>query len=167
MLFSYSIGFVYLFFLVAVFTDIASAINYCSYYPKHTYGYAFIFSLTGYLGIQVNFLSVEDKLFSFAIFRLFWVLSDNLEHLWQLQLQHSGKLSVLSCPLSSSPNPSPITMSTAACWWSSVFTSTCMPRIRRALWFWPLTDYFIKYEGFSMFQNFNQIECHLIISRFF
>jgi len=52
-LFSYSIGFVYLFFLVAVFTDIASAINYCSYYPKHTYGYAFIFSLTGYLGIQI------------------------------------------------------------------------------------------------------------------
>ena len=52
-LYSYSIGFVYLFFLVAVFTDIASAINYCSYYPKHTYGYAFIFSLTGYLGIQV------------------------------------------------------------------------------------------------------------------
>merc|ERR1712025_1176626 len=48
-LFSYSIGFVYLFFLVAVFTDIASAINYCSYYPKQTYGYAFIFSLTGYL----------------------------------------------------------------------------------------------------------------------
>ena len=53
-LFSYSIGFVYLFFLVAVFTDIASAINYCSYYPKQTYGYAFIFSLTGYLGIQVK-----------------------------------------------------------------------------------------------------------------
>merc|ERR1719232_642758 len=52
-LFSYSIDFVYLFFLVAVFTDIASAINYCSYYPKHTYGYAFIFSLTGYLGIQI------------------------------------------------------------------------------------------------------------------
>merc|ERR1719189_305132 len=52
-LFSYSIGFVYLFFLVAVFTDIASAINYCSYYPKQTYGYAFIFSLTGYLGIQI------------------------------------------------------------------------------------------------------------------
>ena len=50
-LFSYSIGFVYLFFLVAVFTDIASAINYCSYYPKQTYGYTFIFSLTGYLGI--------------------------------------------------------------------------------------------------------------------
>ena len=53
-LFSYSIGFVYLFFLVAVFTDIASAIHYCSYYPKQTYGYAFIFSLTGYLGIQVK-----------------------------------------------------------------------------------------------------------------
>lgn len=33
-LYSYAIGFVYLFFLVAVFTDIASAINYCSYYPK-------------------------------------------------------------------------------------------------------------------------------------
>jgi len=52
-LYSYSIGFVYLFFLVAVFTDIASAINYCAYYPKQTYGYAFIFSLTGYLGIQI------------------------------------------------------------------------------------------------------------------
>ena len=53
-LYSYAIGFVYLFFLVAVFTDIASAIHYCSYYPKQTYGYAFIFSLTGYLGIQVQ-----------------------------------------------------------------------------------------------------------------
>lgn len=52
-LYSYSIGFVYLFFLVAVFTDIASAIHYCSYYPTQTYGYAFIFSLTGYLGIQL------------------------------------------------------------------------------------------------------------------
>merc|ERR1712013_845311 len=52
-LYSYAIGFVYLFFLVAVFTDIASAIHYCSYYPKQTYGYAFIFSLTGYLGIQI------------------------------------------------------------------------------------------------------------------
>ena len=70
-LFSYSIGFVYLFFLVAVFTDIASAINYCSYYPKQTYGYAFIFSLTGYLGIQV-----EQKLPNYSwkmreLFRLF------------------------------------------------------------------------------------------------
>jgi len=52
-LYSYAIGFVYLFFLVAVFTDIASAIHYCSYYPRQTYGYAFIFSLTGYLGIQI------------------------------------------------------------------------------------------------------------------
>ena len=53
-LYSYSVGFVYLFFLVAVFTDIASAIHFCWYYPKQTYGYAFLFSLTGYLGIQVN-----------------------------------------------------------------------------------------------------------------
>jgi len=52
-LYSYAIGFVYLFFGVAVFTDIASAINFCSYYPKETYGYAFLFSLTGYLGIQI------------------------------------------------------------------------------------------------------------------
>ena len=36
-LYSYSIGFVYLFFLVAVFTDIASAIHYCSYYPKASF----------------------------------------------------------------------------------------------------------------------------------
>merc|ERR1711902_264297 len=67
-LFSYSIGFVYLFFLVAVFTDIASAINYCSYYPKQPYGYAFIFSLTGYLGIQVkqkfpNFFLENERVF--------------------------------------------------------------------------------------------------------
>jgi len=52
-LYSYSVGFVYLFFLVAVFTDIASAIHFCWYYPKQTYGYAFLFSLTGYLGIQI------------------------------------------------------------------------------------------------------------------
>jgi len=64
-LFSYSIGFVYLFFLVAVFTDIASAINYCSYYPKQTYGYAFIFSLTGYLGIQIV-LSLVRQFGAFA-----------------------------------------------------------------------------------------------------
>ena len=50
--YSYSIELVYLLFLVAVFTDIASTIHYCSYYPKQTYGYAFIFSTTGYLGIQ-------------------------------------------------------------------------------------------------------------------
>ena len=59
-LYSYSIGFVYLFFLVAVFTDIASAIHYCSYYPKQTYGYAFIFSLTGYLGIQVGPVGIKN-----------------------------------------------------------------------------------------------------------
>jgi len=52
-LYSYSIGFVYLFFLVTVFTDIASAIHHCAAYPKETYGYAFIFSVTGYLGIQL------------------------------------------------------------------------------------------------------------------
>jgi len=52
-LYSYSVGFVYLFFLIAVFTDIASAISFCAYYPKQTYGYAFIFSLCGYLGIQI------------------------------------------------------------------------------------------------------------------
>ena len=46
--------------------DIASAIHYCSYYPKQTYGYAFIFSLTGYLGIQVSsyyFLDYNALLF--------------------------------------------------------------------------------------------------------
>ena len=72
-LFSYSIGFVYLFFLVAVFTDIASAIHYCSYYPKQTYGYAFIFSLTGYLGIQVEqkLPNYSWKMRELFLFRLF------------------------------------------------------------------------------------------------
>ena len=105
MLFSYSIGFVYLFFLVAVFTDIASAINYCSYYPKQTYGYAFIFSLTGYLGIQV-----EQKLPNYSckmreLFRLFSASSDNLELSWQSQSQLSGRQLVLFSPSSSSRSP--------------------------------------------------------------
>ena len=106
MLFSYSIGFVYLFFLVAVFTDIASAINYCSYYPKQTYGYAFIFSLTGYLGIQVKQRLPNYSVKMGDLFRLFSASSDNLELSWQSLSQPSGRQLVLFSPSSSSPSPS-------------------------------------------------------------
>jgi hypothetical protein len=53
-------------------SDIASAIHYCSFYPKQTYGYAFIFSLTGYLGIQVSHLF-------YLICRTIWLSGGNFE----------------------------------------------------------------------------------------
>ena len=57
-LYSYSIGFVYLFFLVAVFTDIASAIHYCSYYPKASF-----MNIKCYHGIFDLHLNSKDFLF--------------------------------------------------------------------------------------------------------
>lgn len=52
-LFSYSIGFVYLLVILGVTGNLMSGIEFFSENPKQLYGYAFIFSLTGYLGIQI------------------------------------------------------------------------------------------------------------------
>nr|CAD7407941.1 unnamed protein product [Timema poppensis] len=52
-LYSYSIGFVYLFVIMLVSGDLVKGILFCSKHPKETYGYGLLFSLSGYLGIQI------------------------------------------------------------------------------------------------------------------
>lgn len=51
--FSYSIGFVYILFGEMFFDKLPEAIVFWLKHPMKTYGYAFIFSLTGYLGINI------------------------------------------------------------------------------------------------------------------
>lgn len=52
-LYSYSVGFVYLFVIMLVTGDLSRGIAFCSMHLMETYGYALIFSLSGYLGIQI------------------------------------------------------------------------------------------------------------------
>ncbi|KAL1128920.1 hypothetical protein AAG570_013454 [Ranatra chinensis] len=51
-LYSYAIGFLYLFVIMFVTGDLWDGIAYCIKMPQ-AYGYALLFSLSGYLGIQV------------------------------------------------------------------------------------------------------------------
>ncbi|KAH3695464.1 adenosine 3'-phospho 5'-phosphosulfate transporter 2-like [Dreissena polymorpha] len=51
--YSYAIGFVYILFGILVAGDIFTAINVCQKYPMETYGYGLIFSLTGYIGVNI------------------------------------------------------------------------------------------------------------------
>ncbi|KAM3929724.1 adenosine 3'-phospho 5'-phosphosulfate transporter 2 isoform 1-T1 [Leptodactylus fuscus] len=51
-LYSYSIGFVYILLGLAITSGLTPAVSFCSKYPLQTYGYAFFFSLTGYFGIS-------------------------------------------------------------------------------------------------------------------
>ncbi|XP_066907649.1 adenosine 3'-phospho 5'-phosphosulfate transporter 2 [Halyomorpha halys] len=51
-LFSYSIGFLYLFVIMLFSGSLWSGIVFC-YDKPHIYGYAFLFSTAGYLGVQV------------------------------------------------------------------------------------------------------------------
>ncbi|XP_056377102.1 adenosine 3'-phospho 5'-phosphosulfate transporter 2 isoform X1 [Hyla sarda] len=60
-LYSYSIGFVYILLGLAISSGLAPAVSFCSKYPFQTYGYAFFFSLTGYFGI--SFVLALIKLF--------------------------------------------------------------------------------------------------------
>lgn len=52
-IFSYGIGFVYLAVIMLVSGHLYKGIVFCAQHPMETYGYAFLFSLTGYLGIQI------------------------------------------------------------------------------------------------------------------
>ncbi|GLV40726.1 PAPS transporter 2 [Carabus blaptoides fortunei] len=52
-LYSYSIGFFYIFVTMFLTGDFYKGMQFCAQYPKKTYGYALLFSLSGYLGIQV------------------------------------------------------------------------------------------------------------------
>lgn len=51
--YSYSIGFVYILIGVLVFDDFSAALIFWLKHPVKTFGYAFIFSVTGYLGINI------------------------------------------------------------------------------------------------------------------
>ncbi|KAM5300042.1 adenosine 3'-phospho 5'-phosphosulfate transporter 2 isoform 1-T1 [Ctenodactylus gundi] len=51
-LYSYSIGFVYILLGLTCTTGLGPAVTFCSKNPFQTYGYAFLFSLTGYFGIS-------------------------------------------------------------------------------------------------------------------
>ncbi|XP_074432087.1 adenosine 3'-phospho 5'-phosphosulfate transporter 2 isoform X6 [Larus michahellis] len=51
-LYSYSIGFVYILFGLTCTSGLSPAVTFCSKHPVQTYGYAFLFSLTGYFGIS-------------------------------------------------------------------------------------------------------------------
>ncbi|CAG9855583.1 unnamed protein product [Phyllotreta striolata] len=52
-LYSYGIGFLYIFVVMLLSGDFSDGINFYSQNPKKMYGYAFLFSITGYLGIQI------------------------------------------------------------------------------------------------------------------
>ncbi|XP_004596566.2 adenosine 3'-phospho 5'-phosphosulfate transporter 2 isoform X2 [Ochotona princeps] len=51
-LYSYSIGFVYILLGLTCTSGLGPAVTFCSKNPVRTYGYAFLFSLTGYFGIS-------------------------------------------------------------------------------------------------------------------
>ncbi|XP_074981482.1 adenosine 3'-phospho 5'-phosphosulfate transporter 2 isoform X2 [Caretta caretta] len=55
-LYSYSIGFVYILLGLTCSSGLSPAVTFCSKHPVQTYGYAFFFSLTGYFGVN-GFLS--------------------------------------------------------------------------------------------------------------
>ncbi|XP_039609969.1 adenosine 3'-phospho 5'-phosphosulfate transporter 2 isoform X2 [Polypterus senegalus] len=60
-LYSYSIGFVYILVGLSTIGGLGPAVAFCSQHPVKTYGYAFLFSLTGYFGI--SFVLALIKLF--------------------------------------------------------------------------------------------------------
>lgn len=51
-LYSYGIGFLYLLAVMLLTGNLYSGLVFCADHPVETYGYAFLFSLSGYLGIQ-------------------------------------------------------------------------------------------------------------------
>ncbi|KAI5092243.1 adenosine 3'-phospho 5'-phosphosulfate transporter 2 isoform X1 [Silurus meridionalis] len=60
-LYSYSIGFVYILLGLLCMGGLGPAVAFCAQHPVTTYGYAFFFSLTGYFGI--SFVLALIKLF--------------------------------------------------------------------------------------------------------
>lgn len=52
-LYSYGIGLVYLFCIMVFTGDLFRGYYFCANHPTETYGYALLFSLSGYLGIQI------------------------------------------------------------------------------------------------------------------
>ncbi|XP_070195656.1 adenosine 3'-phospho 5'-phosphosulfate transporter 2-like isoform X2 [Littorina saxatilis] len=59
-LFSYGLGFIYILVGLALSGGILPAFTFCQQYPVETYGYAAIFSLTGYLGVNIVLTLVKS-----------------------------------------------------------------------------------------------------------
>ena len=60
-LYSYAVGSVYLFLGLLIKGDLLKALTFCASHPTETYGYALLFSLAGYVG--VNFVLALVKHF--------------------------------------------------------------------------------------------------------
>ncbi|XP_033214474.1 adenosine 3'-phospho 5'-phosphosulfate transporter 2 isoform X2 [Belonocnema kinseyi] len=101
-LYSYSIGFVYLLLILLLTGDIGTAASFCTQHPLETYGYALLFSLSGYLGIQIVLTLVQScgafvaatvttcrKAVTIVISFLFFYKPFTIQYLW------SGLLVVL------------------------------------------------------------------------
>jgi solute carrier family 35 (adenosine 3'-phospho 5'-phosphosulfate transporter), member B3 len=60
-LYSYSIGFIYIFIWELIISQkLVSAMEFCSNYPRETYGYIFIYSTVGYFGVNVVLTLVKS-----------------------------------------------------------------------------------------------------------
>lgn len=57
--YSYGLGYLYLLTIMAVTGNLLPGILFCAKHPIETYGYAFLFSLSGYLGIQFVLILVK------------------------------------------------------------------------------------------------------------
>ncbi|KAK0168670.1 hypothetical protein PV327_002447 [Microctonus hyperodae] len=60
-LYSYSIGFIYLLVILLITGQFQSGVAFCSNHLVETYGYALLFSLSGYLGIQIVLTLVQSS----------------------------------------------------------------------------------------------------------
>ncbi|KAK2173450.1 hypothetical protein NP493_873g01021 [Ridgeia piscesae] len=58
--YSYSIGFVYILLGQIVTGQLVPAFQFCLQYPMETYGYALVFSLTGFLGVNIVLTMVKS-----------------------------------------------------------------------------------------------------------
>lgn len=105
--YSYFVGFVYLFLVFLFSGNLISSVTRCSKYPTFTYGFCLLFSLTGYLGIQVVLILVRTggaltaatvttcrKAVSIVISFIFFAKPFTFTYLW------SGLLVVLGIYLS-------------------------------------------------------------------
>ncbi|ESP02474.1 hypothetical protein LOTGIDRAFT_138397 [Lottia gigantea] len=59
-LYSYGIGFFYILGVLLVSGQLLPAFQFCQQYPIETYGYAVIFSITGYLGVNIVLTLVKS-----------------------------------------------------------------------------------------------------------
>ncbi|XP_031620784.1 adenosine 3'-phospho 5'-phosphosulfate transporter 2 [Contarinia nasturtii] len=94
-LYSYGIGFVYLLIILLLSGNLFPSLRFCATYPIQTYGYAFLFSLSGYLGIQFVLTLVRTcgatlaatvttarKAVTIALSFLFFSKPFSIEYIW-------------------------------------------------------------------------------------